>query len=184
MLAPMNTTGGARPVELDVGALFDVHAPFLLRLIERLTGPGPHVEDLLQEAFLVAHRHLGAHSLEPYAARAWLSRTAVNAVRHHRRSFARRKRLETSLAQRSPSRTSAAPDERYLEIERAHRVRACVGSLPLKQREVFVLYELEEMSGKDIAAALSVPENTVWTRLHHARARFKRLWLAAEGSTP
>ena len=51
-----------------------------------------------------------------------------------------------------------------------------VEKLPLKQREVFVLFELEEMEGKQIAELLSIPENTVWTRLHHARARFRKLW--------
>jgi RNA polymerase sigma-70 factor, ECF subfamily len=45
--------------------------------------------------------------------------------------------------------------------------------MPFKQREVFTLYELEELEGPEIAALLGIPINTVWTRLHHARKRFE-----------
>ncbi|HEY0705997.1 MAG TPA: sigma factor-like helix-turn-helix DNA-binding protein, partial [Polyangia bacterium] len=40
------------------------------------------------------------------------------------------------------------------------------------QREVFVMYEVEEMTGAEIAEALGVNENTVRTRLRAARAIF------------
>jgi RNA polymerase sigma-70 factor (ECF subfamily) len=38
-----------------------------------------------------------------------------------------------------------------------------------KKREALVLFELEGLSGQEIALALGVPLKTVWTRLHHAR---------------
>ena len=41
-----------------------------------------------------------------------------------------------------------------------------------KKREVFALFELEGLSGEAIAERLACPINTVWTRLHHARAEF------------
>ncbi len=43
------------------------------------------------------------------------------------------------------------------------------------QREVFVLYELEQLSGEEIAERVGVPVGTVWTRLHHARLEFDRI---------
>jgi RNA polymerase sigma-70 factor (ECF subfamily) len=55
-----------------------------------------------------------------------------------------------------------------------------VQALPEQQREVFVLYEVEGLSGVEIAAALDVPLNTVWTRLHRARPAFRALWTAGE----
>jgi RNA polymerase sigma-70 factor (ECF subfamily) len=45
--------------------------------------------------------------------------------------------------------------------------------LPAPQREVFVLAELELESAPDIASALGVPLNTVYSRLRLARARFE-----------
>jgi len=44
-----------------------------------------------------------------------------------------------------------------------------------KKREVFALFELEGLSGDEIAERLGCPVNTVWTRLHHARAEFVKV---------
>ena len=41
-------------------------------------------------------------------------------------------------------------------------------------REVFVLFELEGLSGPEISEALGIPLKTVWTRLHHARKDFEQ----------
>lgn len=172
---------GGRPTDtVDVGRLFDLHAPFLLRVVERLAGSGPHVEDVVQEVFLIAHRKreaLAGHS-EP---RAWLYRTATNVVRHHQRSLARRRRLSEAVAAEGGHRDPEAwdgggPETRLASRQQAEAIRTCVLDLPLKQREVFVLYELEQLEGSDIADLLGVPVNTVWTRLHHGRKRFKELW--------
>jgi len=44
-----------------------------------------------------------------------------------------------------------------------------------KKREVLALYELEGLSGPEIALRLGCPLPTVWTRLHHARRDFHKL---------
>jgi RNA polymerase sigma-70 factor (ECF subfamily) len=50
---------------------------------------------------------------------------------------------------------------------------------------VFVLFELEGLSGVEVASLVGVPIGTVWTRLSDARARFKAAWLAQhEGEAP
>jgi DNA-directed RNA polymerase specialized sigma24 family protein len=65
--------------------------------------------------------------------------------------------------------------------------------MPAKMREerrsAFVLFELEGLSGEEIARIQSVPVNTVWTRLFHARreflvlaAKFQKRARAADGS--
>ncbi len=46
--------------------------------------------------------------------------------------------------------------------------------MPEKLRIVFVMFELEEMSGEDIARLLDVPVGTVRSRLRLARAAFQR----------
>src|SRR5689334_3255055 len=52
---PSAATNVDTPAKVDVGKLFEEHAPFLLRCVERMTGPGSHVEDIVQEVFLTAH---------------------------------------------------------------------------------------------------------------------------------
>ncbi len=171
---PVMSTAKAE-AEVDLGALFDAHAAFLLRVVERLIGSSDAAEDIVQRVFLTAHQK--RHQLRDEGQlRGWLYRVATNEVRHHRRSFARRKRLSDAL-QSQPQNASETPDQRLEDMEHGAQIRACIAKLPLKQREVFVLYELEELRGTDIAEMLGTSENTIWSRLRLARGRFKELWL-------
>ena len=67
-----------------------------------------------------------------------------------------------------------------LEIESrmdaAATVERALSKLSQKKREVLVLFELEGLSGDEIAVALGCPVPTVFTRLHHARKELER-WM-------
>jgi RNA polymerase sigma-70 factor (ECF subfamily) len=162
----------------DVGRLFDEHAAFLLRVVGRLVGSPDQAEDVVQRVFLIAHEKR-SELAEHAEVRGWLYRVAINVARHERRAFARRQRLHEALAELPEGGGPEDPSRQLEAAEASARVRACVARLPFEQREVFVLYELEELRGGEIAAMLEVPENTVWSRLRLARARFKRAWLAS-----
>ena len=162
----------------DVGRLFDEHAAFLLRIVGRMVGSPDQAEDVVQRVFLIAHEKrasLADHS----EIRGWLYRVAMNVTRHERRAFARRMRLSEALSEAPEGPGPEDPASQLETAQASARVRACVAKLPFDQREVFVLYELEELRGGEIAAILEIPENTVWSRLRLARARFKRAWLAS-----
>ena len=164
---------------VDVGELFDRHAPFLLRSVQRLTGAPGQAEDLVQEVFLLAHRKRAELASHPDP-RGWLFLTARNLVLHHRRRFAR----AAALAERAAAEPVESPEEPESTASRAQQgalIRATISKLPMKQREVFVLFELEGVEGKEIAALLDIPEGTVWTRLLHARKRFRELWARRGG---
>lgn len=167
---------------LDVDVLYGEHAAFVARVIVRMLGPGPHVEDLLQDTFVVAWRKRGQfdHSV---AVTTWLFAIASNLCRRHRRGAYRLALFCRRLAE-GPQHL-AAPDaalERHGDVE---VVQQTILTLPYRHREVFVLYELEGMDGPDIAAMLGVPVGTVWSRLHKARKTFEqgvRRRLAREGA--
>lgn len=166
----------ARRSEKDLGALFDAHAPFLVRVMTRMVGTRDRAEDVVQRAFLTAHRR-GLPEGDLDRARGWLFRVAVNEARHERRSWARRRRLAEAV-EAEPAEVAPSPEQGVEAGQQAQRVRELVTRLPDGQREVFVLYELEELQGSEIARMLGIPENTVWSRLRLARGRFERLWRA------
>lgn len=174
--APVEASGrGLVTDRHDISQWFDDHGAFLLRVVKRLHGDHSEAEDIVQETFVVAFRRR-AELPADLPVRAWLYRVAVNLVRHQRRGLARRlafrARLDSEVA-----RSQKPEHERGLELaELAAQVRACVTRLPSRQREVFVLFELEGLEGHLIAELLGIPLNTVWTRLHHGRARFRTMW--------
>jgi RNA polymerase sigma-70 factor, ECF subfamily len=158
---------------LDIDALYADHAAFLSRVLIRLVGDGPHVDDLVQESFLVAHRKRMSFDGRAQP-RTWLYGIASNLAKRHRRGTGRFLRA-IGLYADEPLPPASSPDH---DVERARAtwlVRTTLDRLPFKQREVFVLYELEEVDGARIAELLEIPINTVWTRLHHARKRFAEL---------
>jgi RNA polymerase sigma factor (sigma-70 family) len=63
---------------VDIGQAYQLHAPFIARVIEKLTGAGPHVDDLLQETFIVAYKKR-EHFEKRSALRTWLYGIATSA---------------------------------------------------------------------------------------------------------
>lgn len=158
---------------LDVAAAYREHGRFVAHVIQGLTGPGPHVEELLQETFIVAHKKRQRYDGRA-AVRTWLYGIARNlSLRHNRgkrRFFGLVDRLRGQPAPAAPS----SPEQEVLESERLGLFYEALEGLLVEQREVFVLYELEEQGGAAIAELLGIPLGTVWTRLRAARERFKK----------
>lgn len=147
----------------EVRALYMAHAGNIKTALRRLTWPGCDIEDLLQEVFIVAIRRpqavLGAAS-----PKAWLYGVATRVA-----SDARRKRRVKDFFGLPSARSPM--DAR---LESADVVQVALTKLSARKRDVLVLFELQGLTGPEIAQALGCPLKTVWTRLHHARKEFER----------
>ena len=124
---------------------------------------------------VVAHRKRASFDGRA-AVRTWLYGIAAHLAMRHRRGAGRWRRLLGSYAEEAP-RVAASPEGELDRARAAQLLRSALDRLPFKQREVVVLYELEELEGADIAELLGIPINTVWTRLHHGRKRLQELML-------
>ena len=82
------------------------------------------------------------------------------------------------------------PEQALIDARRRRALETALGALDPEKRAVFVMFELEGMSGQQIADELGVPIGTVHSRLHHARAALRASLTAAgqalhqEGSEP
>ena len=141
--------------------------PRLLRDATYLTGDAEAAHDVAQEAWIGIAR--GVHRLEdPARFRSWAHRIVVNKSRDWiRRERAKRRavRQAADLAERP------AVEQRRDDIA---RLRASLAELPADQRTVLSWFYLEEMSVREIAAALSIPAGTVKSRLYHARNALRK----------
>ncbi len=171
---------GADPGEVDIGELFDAHAKYLTRVCIRLTGSRAAAEDVVQEVFITAHRRR-SDLIVGSNLRTWLYRVAVNLVRHHHRGSGRYHRFVDRYKNHEKDVKPPGPDVDYARLERAQQIQQCVALLSDKQREVFVLYELEELEGAQIAEVLGIKVNTVWSRLRLARKAFRGHWTSLHG---
>lgn len=151
--------------------LFEAALPHVRRILYRLSGPSD-LDDLSQQAFLEIFRSLGRFQGRG-AFSSWVFGICLRLAKKRARGLGRflrfRERLAGSL---EPARPAADAES----LERARAVERTLARLPFEQRAVLVMFEMEDHSGGEIAAALGIPEATVWTRLHRARKNFARLY--------
>jgi RNA polymerase sigma-70 factor (ECF subfamily) len=127
------------------------------------------VEDAAQEVFIEVFRYLPRFRGESELG-TWLYRLCISRAHSLRKRARIRERLRRFLL---VTPAQAAPEPIGLGEAQARRViERALSALSGKQRDVFVLYELENVPGRQIAEILACPEATVWRRLHEARRAF------------
>jgi RNA polymerase sigma-70 factor (ECF subfamily) len=148
--------------------LYEEFAPFVSRSLRRLGASEADLDDLLQEVFLVVYRRLADYE-ERDRARAWLYSICVRVTQgQRRRLFRRRENLTAKLLD------GLAPASQLQSVEDREALlwgRRLLAQLPLDQSEVFVLYEVEDMTMSQIAESVGCPLQTAYSRLYKARAR-------------
>ena len=151
----------------------------VVRWSSALGGPRSDLDDLAQEVFMVVRRKLD--TFDGRHLPAWLFRITARTVSDQRRRAWFRKlfhRRDDAALERLHSVGDPASDlERKQRQELLYRI---LDRISEKRRVVFLLFEVEELSGEEIAALLQIPLSTVWTRLFHARKQLAELALAEE----
>ncbi|MCA9706137.1 MAG: sigma-70 family RNA polymerase sigma factor [Myxococcales bacterium] len=151
--------------------VFEQHFDSVWTNLRRLGVPAADLDDATQETFLVAFRRWDDFRAGA-SWRAWLFGISRRVAARHRRGSGRRLRLVAD-AEHQPS-TPADPHDEIARRHAATLVERFIERLPPRKREVFILAEIEGLSGAEIAHALSIKPNTVWSRLYGARAAFDR----------
>ena len=137
------------------------------RVLRRSGLGAADAEDATQDAFWVLARRLS--DVEDGAERAFLIATALRIAADRRRA----KWYSVALELDTDSRCSEDPlPDEALERRRAQALlESVLGELPQRERDVFVLAELEELSRSEIARCLEISEGTVASRLARAKER-------------
>ncbi|HTU58553.1 MAG TPA: RNA polymerase sigma factor, partial [Polyangiales bacterium] len=157
----------------EITRLFELHADFVQRSLSRFGVPDADVEDALQEVFVVVANRLESY-VERGAMRAWLFVIARQVALHALRANKRRARQTLELS------VVPEPEDPHASFERRQAIALVdvfLAQLDERIAQVFFLAEIEQLSVPEIAAALGVKLNTVYSRLRLSRAHFEK-WLA------
>jgi RNA polymerase sigma-70 factor (ECF subfamily) len=158
----------------DFRAVYEAHFDFVWRSLRRLGVREPDATDQTQKVFLTAHAKLDGFEGRARL-RTWLFAICQRVASDYRRSAPIRREVMTDAAEMDLY--AAWHDDAAQKSESGQRARvaeAIVNKLPDSQRLVFVLFELEEMSGEEIAELLGISVGTVRSRLRIAREVFGR----------
>ncbi|MBX3188018.1 MAG: sigma-70 family RNA polymerase sigma factor [Labilithrix sp.] len=163
-----------RPSLRDV---YDEHVDFVWSALLRLGVAPSDADDATQEVFLVVHRRLDSFAHRA-SLRSWVYGICLRVASNHRRSQRSRRdgpsksddgdEVAASLAAAAPG-----PEELVSEQQARAMLEEALARLEPEQRLMIVMFEIDDLSGKEIASTLGLPIGTVHSRLHRAREAFR-----------
>jgi RNA polymerase sigma-70 factor (ECF subfamily) len=148
--------------------LYGTYAGRLYNVACRLLGNPADAEDLVQEAFLQAHRKLDTFRGDA-ALGTWLHRLLVNLGLDHLRSRAGRNAQSTA----GMEDLHVVPFTRPETVAERIDLEQAIARLPDGSRAAFVLHDVEGLDHKEVAAVLGVSEGTSKSQLHKARLKLR-----------
>jgi len=162
---------GTPPASGDAGAdfqrLFRTHLGHVWRSLRALGVGDADVADASQQVFLVLHGHLDRWDRRA-SLRAFMYGICLRVASDYRRRAHRRH--EQLFASPPDVPSGAASPEDDVDHRRALVfLDQALNALPAAQREVFVLFEIEELDMSEIAAVVGCPLFTAYSRLRAAR---------------
>ncbi len=167
-LVSQKTEAPCPPVALEVGALYRAYGTRVARWVGRLA-PELDREELVQEIFLCAHQRLPSFRGEARVS-TWLYGITQNLVRNRRRKEWVRQLWSRVSATTAP-RLSTSPLEELERREAARNLYRALDKLPEKDRNTFILFEIEGLPGVEVAELTGQSVAAVRVRLSRARAR-------------
>ena len=158
---------GALPLVFD--EVYEACADLVWRGLISLGIQRGAVDDAFQDVFLVVHRRLAEFEGRS-SVRSWVYGIVIRVARDHRRRDRRKGGLvplDIDLVDYGPG-----PHEELARADALRDLARVLEGLDEERREIFVLAELEQLNAADIAAALGLNVNTVYSRIRAARRDF------------
>ena len=156
---------------LTIESVYEANFDFVWRTARRLGASEAHVDDIVQEVFLVVQRRLADFEGRSEV-KTWLFGITRRVVRGYMRRHTRRANEHGPEASDLPDTAAASAESQLDALEGSRLLQALLDELDADKREVFVLCELEEMSGPQIATALDLSLSNVYARIRAARQAF------------
>jgi RNA polymerase sigma-70 factor (ECF subfamily) len=155
----------------DFDALFAEHSAFVWRVLGRYGVAERDLEDACQEVFVIAFKSLAEFEGRS-AIKTWIYGICRRVAANHRRLASTRRELPDSQPEMrvEPGVDSdAGAFDAFARKQSLELLEALIARLPDEQREVFVLYEIDELSMREVADTLECSQNTAFSRLYAAR---------------
>ena len=168
---PCPTDRRGAHVRLEVEDIYETHVDFVWRTARWLGTPMAHLDDVVQEVFVVVQRRLAEFEGRSQLT-TWLFAITRHVVRAQLRKDMRQRQLSTHAVDDAIQRHVLDAESLMLAEEDMRVLQELLSELDHDKREVFVLAELEELSGPAIAQALDLSLSNVYARLRMARQAF------------
>ena len=148
-----------------------IHGEELLRLAFTYVKNREAAEDIVQDVLLKAYEQ-GDRFRGDSTYRTYLYRMTINRSYDYLRSWSYKNTVVSNKIQQVFQGSKSA-EQHVLELSDNRLLGQAVLDLPVKYREIIILYYYKELKIDEIAGLLSFSENTVKTRLKRGREKLK-----------
>jgi RNA polymerase sigma-70 factor, ECF subfamily len=164
--------------------VYTTYFSFVWSMARHLGVDEGELDDTVQNIFVIIYERL--HTLErPESLRSWIYGIVRRvASTYHRTKRTKLIRTETSRMEPETIEPElSTPQQMVEQSEQAKLLWSLLEELDAPKREIFVLAELEDMTAPEIAAAIDVPLNTVYSRLRAARQELEDAFRRCQART-
>ena len=151
-------------------------ARFMFQVAFGLLRNRQDAEDAVQEAFLKLYR--GEAWLRMENEKGFLARTVWRVALDHLPKAAGRMSDVDDMQLVAGGGVGASPEQSAVDKDERAILRRLIDGLPEDLRQPLVLSSVEEMTSREVAEAIGIPEGTVRTRVMRARTELRRRFLA------
>ncbi|HEY3256992.1 MAG TPA: sigma-70 family RNA polymerase sigma factor [Polyangiaceae bacterium] len=171
--SPSSTSPTSAARALDLRALFTKHYGSIWRLLRRLGVRSAQLDDTTQEVFWVAARRAG--DIQAGSEHSFLYGVALRVAAQEAKKQRAAEPLADLEAVPRLIDLGPSPEEQMLHRQARELLDEVLDALPPELRAVFVLFELEGLEVREIAALQEVPLGTASSRLRRAREEFSAI---------
>ncbi|RLQ96345.1 sigma-70 family RNA polymerase sigma factor [Falsibacillus albus] len=154
--------------------LMNMYGEELKRLMFSYTKNWAQTEDLIQEVFLAIYQKLDTFEGRSKL-KSWIYSIAINKCKDYLRSWHFRKLQLTDQFFSFGDEGGAVPEEELILKDESRQLIKFVLQLPIKYREVIILFYYKDLSTDEISQLLEISLSTVKTRLHRGREKLKKM---------
>ncbi len=151
--------------------MVETYGDRIYRLALRYTGNREQAEDIAQETFLRAYKHLDRFDRNRPAG-PWLFKIATNLCRSWNRI---RRETQVEALEKIQPAVDKSPEDIYLEKESEAELHRVLHGLPLQYREILLLRHVGELAYAEIAETLGLELSVVKNRLYRGRIMLREV---------
>jgi RNA polymerase sigma-70 factor (ECF subfamily) len=163
-------TKAPAPARPSLPAIYESEFSYLWHTLRRLGIRPGDLEDTVHDLFVVVHRRLldydPARPLRP-----WLFGIAYRVASERRRRGPPEVPADQDELLALPDQ-GPSPEAMLAAGQARRRVHRALEALPMDQRAVMIMHDLDGCTAPEVAEALEIPLNTVYSRLRLGREKF------------
>jgi RNA polymerase sigma-70 factor, ECF subfamily len=154
--------------------LIDTYGEALTRLAYTYVKDFPGSEDIIQEVFLTCFLKLNTIEGNQIVIKNWLYKTTINKCLDYLKSWSNRNLQITQFFQNLITNREDSPELQVVQNTANKEIANLIINLPIKYREVLILFYYEDLSLKEIGEIVNLTPSTLKNRLYRARKMLEK----------